>query len=201
MRRPLLLLAALALPLATPAAADLATGVKAPNFSAAGAVAGKPITFTLSKQLQKGNLVVAYFFPAAFTGGCNAEAHAFAEAMHEFEKAGATVVGLTAGNASLDKLIKFSSEYCAGKFPVVGATTQMIADYDVRLKGKDGKPTSITSRTSYVIAPDGKVLFVHTDMNPADHISSTLAVVRKYRLKHPKRKATAEVEQNRYLHL
>lgn len=163
------------------AAANLAVGAKAPNFSASGAVAGKPITFTLSKQLQKGQIVVAYFFPAAFTGGCNAEANAFAEAMPDFQKEGAVVVGLTAGNASLDKLIKFSGEHCAGKFPVVGATTEIIDAYDVRLMGKDGKPTNITSRTSYVIAPDGKVLFVHNDMSPAGHITGALAAVRKYR--------------------
>lgn len=185
--RPIHALAAVAAiaTLAGTAAANLTVGAKAPAFVATGAVAGKPITFTLGTQLRKGTLVVAYFFPSAFTGGCNAEAHAFAEAMPDFQKAGATVVGLTAGK--VDQLIQFSSEYCAGKFPVVAATPQIIADYDVRLMGKDGKPTGITSRTSYVIAPDGKVLFVHNDMNPAGHISGTLAAVRKYRETHPYR--------------
>lgn len=178
--------AAIAL-IAGTAAANLTVGAKAPEFQASGAVAGKPVTFTLSKQLKKGQIVVAYFFPAAFTGGCNVEAKAFADAMPDFAKEGAVVVGLTAGNASLDKLIKFSGEYCAGKFPVVGATTQMITDYDVRLMGKDGKPTNITSRTSYVIAPDGKILFVHNDMNPDGHITGALAAVREYRKTHPKR--------------
>jgi peroxiredoxin len=188
--RPIHALAAVAAVamIAGTAAANLTIGAKAPEFAASGAVAGKPITFTLSKQLKKGKFVVAYFFPAAFTGGCNAEAHAFAEAMPEFEKEGAVVVGLTAGNATLDKLIKFSSEYCAGKFPVVGATTQIIADYDVRLMGKDGKPTNITSRTSYVIAPNGNVIFVHNDMKPDEHITGTLAAIRKYRAEHKGRR-------------
>jgi peroxiredoxin len=174
--------------LAGTAAANLSLGAKAPEFQASGAVAGKPVTFTLSKQLAKGQIVVAYFFPAAFTGGCNVEAKAFAEAMPDFQKAGAVVVGLTAGNASLDKLVKFSGEHCAGKFPVVGATGEIIDAYDVRLMGKDGKPTNITSRTSYVIAPDGKVIFVHSDMSPNDHITGALAAVRKYRAEHKSRR-------------
>lgn len=197
--RPTYLIASLAAvaALAVPAAANLTAGAKAPGFTAKGAVAGKPITFTLSKQLAKGTLVVAYFFPAAFTGGCNAEAHAFAEAMPDFQKAGATVVGLTAAakgdngvgalTDDLTPLIKFSSEYCAGKFPVVAASPKIVADYDVRLTNKDGTPSMITNRTSYVIAPDGKILFVHSDMSAAEHISTTLAAVREYRKTHPYR--------------
>jgi peroxiredoxin Q/BCP len=185
--RPIHALAAVAAvaALAGTAYANLAPGAAAPMFTAKGAVAGKPITFTLATQLKKGPVVV-YFFPAAFTGGCNAEANAFAEAMPDFRKAGATVVGLTAGN--VDQLAKFSSEHCAGKFPVAVATPDIIAGYDVRLMDKEGRPTNLTSRTSYVIAPDGKVLFTHTDMKPAEHISGTLAAVRKYHADKPKRR-------------
>jgi thioredoxin-dependent peroxiredoxin len=178
MRRPLLLLAALALPFAVPAFASLAPGATAPDFTAQGAVAGKAFTVDL-KALRKNRVVVLYFFPAAFTGGCNAEAHAFAEAVPEFKKAGATVIGMTAGN--VDQLEKFSSEHCAGKFAVAAASPAVIKGYDVLLVGKDGKPTTITSRTSYVIAPNGKILFVHSDMNPADHVRLTLDAVKKYR--------------------
>ena len=60
----------------------------------------------------------------------------------------------------------------------------MIKGYDVLLKKADGTPTTVTSRTSYVIAPNGKVLFVHSDMNPADHVKLTLQAVRKYRAAH-----------------
>jgi thioredoxin-dependent peroxiredoxin len=172
-----LLLAALILPLAVPAGAELAPGAKAPDFTAQGASAGKPFTVNLGATLKKGP-VVLYFFPAAFTDGCNAEAHAFAEALPEFTKAGATVIGMTAGN--VDQLAKFSSAYCAGKFAVAAASPAVIKGYDVLLKNSDGKPTTITSRTSFVIAPDGRILLSHTDMKPADHIRLTLEAVRKY---------------------
>jgi thioredoxin-dependent peroxiredoxin len=176
-----LLLAALILPFAMPAEAALAPGAKAPDFTAQGASAGQPLTVKLSAALKKGP-VVLYFFPAAFTSGCNAEAHAFAEALPDFTKAGATVIGMTAGN--VDQLAKFSSEHCAGKFAVAAASPAVIQGYDVLLKKPDGSATTLTSRTSYVIAPDGKILFAHSDMNPADHVRMTLEAVQKYRQAH-----------------
>ncbi|WP_404335956.1 peroxiredoxin [Sphingomonas sp. MMS12-HWE2-04] len=172
------LLASLALSLAAPAGAALAPGAKAPDFSASGAIAGKPVTLSLKAALKKGP-VVLYFFPAAFTSGCNAEAHAFAEALPDFTAAGATVIGMTAGN--VDQLQKFSSEHCAGKFAVAAASPQIVKGYDVILKRPDGSVAKVTSRTSYVIAPDGRILFAHDDMSPADHVRLTLAAVQKYK--------------------
>jgi peroxiredoxin len=172
-----LLVAALILPFAMPAGAALAPGAQAPDFTAQGASAGQPFTVKLSAALKKGP-VVLYFFPAAFTSGCNAEAHAFAEALPDFTKAGATVIGMTAGN--VDQLQKFSSEHCAGKFAVAAASPEVIKGYDVLLKKPDGTPTAITSRTSFVIAPNGRILFAHTDMSPADHVRLTLEAVQKY---------------------
>ena len=163
--------------LATPALAALPVGVPAPDFTTKGAVAGKPVDIHLAEQLKKGP-VELYFFPAAFTGGCNAEAHAFAEAVDDFHKAGATVIGMTAGN--VDKLEAFSSEKCAGKFAVAAASPTVVKAYDVSL-GKTTPLGDITSRTSYVIARDGKVSFVHSDMNPEQHVALTLAAVRKLR--------------------
>jgi thioredoxin-dependent peroxiredoxin len=175
-----LALAAMILPFAMPADAALAPGAKAPVFTTKGAMAGKPITVDLKAALKKGP-VVLYFFPAAFTPGCNAEAHAFAEALGDFAKAGATVIGMTAGN--IDQLEQFSSQYCAGKFAVAAASPAVAQGYDV-LPGNPGGGAKITSRTSYVIAPDGRILFAHSDANPADHIRLTLAAVQKYRRDH-----------------
>ncbi|MDV3458400.1 redoxin domain-containing protein [Sphingomonas sp. HF-S4] len=174
--RTKLLLAALLLPLSVPAGAELAPGAVAPAIDADGAMAGKPIKVSLKAALRKGP-VVLYFFPAAFTGGCNAEAAAFAAALPDFTKAGATVIGMTAGN--VDKLVAFSSEHCAGKFAVAAASPAVVKGYDVLLRKPDGTATTITSRTSYVIAPGGKIVFAHTDMNPGDHIRMTLDAVRK----------------------
>ena len=111
MKRLLIGIAALAL-VAAPAHAALKPGAKAPDFTANAALGGKPFAFSLNEALKKGP-VVLYFFPAAFTSGCTLEAHAFAEATPEFEKLGATVIGVTAGN--VDQLADFSKEqeHCA----------------------------------------------------------------------------------------
>ena len=165
---------------AAPATATLQTGAVAPDFTTRGAIAGKVVTIHLAQQLKKGP-VVLYFFPAAFTGGCNAEAHAFAEAVDDFGKAGATVIGMSADPVAT--LQKFSSEKCAGKFAVASAGPAVIAGYDVRLpqmfKGPDGTEHAITSRTSYVIGRDRRVRFVHSEMSPEHHVELTLEAVRK----------------------
>lgn len=170
---PTMAVAAIAVIAAPATAAGLAVGTKAPTFATRGAVAGKVVTIDLAQQLKKGP-VVLYFFPAAFTGGCNAEAHAFAEAIPEFTKAGATVIGMSADD--VPTLQKFSAEKCAGKFAVASAGPAVIRNYNVALNA-GGR--ALTKRTSYVIGRDGRVAFVHDDMNPTQHVALTLAAVQK----------------------
>lgn len=169
------LAAVLALGLATPGMAELPVGAKAPTFSARGALAGKVMTFNLAKALKKGP-VVLYFYPKAFTQGCTLEANAFAEAMGDFEKAGASVVGLSADD--LPTLQEFSKRECRDKFAVASASRAMIDAYDVALV-RDGKDTGVTDRTSYVIAKSGKIVMVHSEMDWREHVNLTLAKVRE----------------------
>jgi peroxiredoxin len=173
MRLPALLAPLVALALAGPAAAALKPGAAAPDFTTRGAIAGKVFQVHLAEQLRKGP-VVLYFFPAAYTGGCNAEAHAFAEAIPAFRKAGATVIGMSADDVAT--LTKFSAEKCAGQFAVASAGPKVVAGYDVAL-GKQIAGRDVTRRTSYVIGRDGRIAFVHDDMNPAEHVAQTLAAV------------------------
>jgi peroxiredoxin len=178
MRAPILF-ATLALFAAAPVSAALKTGVTAPDFTTRGAVAGKVVTVNLDAELKKGP-VVLYFFPAAFTSGCNAEAHAFAEEIDAFKKAGATVIGMSADTVPV--LQKFSTQKCAGKFAVASAGPRVVSAYDVdygKLVPINGStPRQITTRTSHVIAPNGKIVYVHSDPDPAGHIEGTLAAVR-----------------------
>lgn len=165
------LIAAATIALAAPAGAALKVGDKAPTFSTEAARGGKTFTFALAAALKKGPVVV-YFFPAAFTSGCTAEAHAFAEAAGDFEKQGATLIGLTAGNA--ERIKEFTAVECRDKFPVGLATPQTIAAYDVALRQRAGW----TNRTSYVIAKDGRVAYVLSEPSPAGHITGTLGAVK-----------------------
>lgn len=160
-----------------PIRADLPVGVQAPAFAAQGALAGKRFAFNLRAALRKGP-VVLYFYPKAFTQGCTLEANAFAEASDDFHKAGATVIGMSADD--LPTLERFSREACRDKFAVVAASPAVIKAYDVDLK-RDGASTGLTTRTSYVIGKDGRVRFVHSDMDYRHHVQMTLDAVRKLR--------------------
>lgn len=174
-RRVLPLAAALcAFAVASPASAELAKGAKAPAFATQGAEAGKAFAFNLTSALAKGP-VVLYFYPKAFTQGCTVEAHAFAEAMDDFHKAGATVIGMSADD--LDTLKRFSTEACRDKFPVAIATPDVIKAYDVALS-MNGKATGLTSRTTYVIGQDGRIAMAFSDLKPDEHITRSLAAVK-----------------------
>ena len=173
--------AALSLALAPLAAhAELAVGTMAPDFTTQGALAGKPLPVSLKALLAKG-AVVLYFYPKAFTPGCTLEAHAFAEASADFTKAGATVVGMS--NDNLEALEKFSTLDCRDKFTVASASPAVIKAYDVPLID-GGQDTGLSNRTSYVITPDGKIVFAHTDMGWRSHVEQTLAVVQKLNKEH-----------------
>jgi thioredoxin-dependent peroxiredoxin len=158
--------------LSLPAQAALPVGAKAPNFSTEGALAGKQFRLRLSEQLRKGP-VVLYFFPKAFTQGCTLETREFAERIGEFRKAGATVVGMSGDN--LKELSDFSVKECSGKFPVAMAKPGIIKGFDVEMK------PGITNRTSYVIAPNGRIIYAHSEMDYRHHVSNTLAAVQKWK--------------------
>ena len=154
-----------------PLGAALPVGAQAPDFRTTGALAGKTFNLHLKDQLRHGPLVL-YFYPKAFTEGCTFEAKAFADAMPEFRKAGARVVGMSADD--LETLKRFSTEACRNAFPVATASPATIKAYDVVLKQKP----ELTDRTSYVIDKKGRIVMVHSELNWKDHVSKTLAAVR-----------------------
>ena len=159
---------------AVPARAALDQGATAPDFTAPAYLAGKGFTFNLDEALKKGPVVV-YFFPAAYTPGCQIEAHLFAEAADEFKAQHATVIGVTAGNT--DKLEKFSTDtqYCSGKFAMaLDEGAKIAATYKSTLAERP-----LSDRTSYVIGKDHKIALVYSDLNPNDHVTKTMAAVKK----------------------
>ena len=174
MRKALFALAAATL-VATPATAALKVGDKAPDFTTTGAVGGKELKFHLADMLKKGP-VVLYFFPKAFTSGCTAEAHAFSQSIGDFTKAGARVIGMSGDD--LKTLHDFSTKECRSAFPVATATPEIQKEYDVAWAAHPG----ITTRTSYVIGKNGKIVMVHDDLDFSQHVALTLAAVKA--LKH-----------------
>jgi peroxiredoxin len=166
-----------AMVLASSAMAALPEGSKAPDFSAAASIGGKEFDFKLSEALKKGP-VVLYFYPAAFTPGCTVEAHNFADATDDFAKLGATVIGVSHDDiATLDK---FSTSECRSKFAVAADPDQHVTKaYDAVLS----KKPEYADRTSYVIAPDGKILLAYTNLNPDQHVALTMKAVQDWKAK------------------
>jgi len=164
--------------LASPAFASLQVGAKAPDFAATASIGGKQFKFALADSLKKGP-VVLYFYPAAFTPGCTIEAHDFADAMEDFEKLGATVIGVS--HDSIQTLDKFSLTECRSKFPVAAdANATIMKDYDAVSTGNPER----AARTSYVISPEGRVLYTYTANDPTHHVEYTMAAVQKYVTEH-----------------
>jgi thioredoxin-dependent peroxiredoxin len=157
-----------------PALAELKPGVEAPLFDAQATLGGKVFDFNLKEALAKGP-VVLYFYPAAFTSGCTLEAHDFAEHIDDYQKLGATVIGVSGDG--IEKLNKFSISECRGKFAVASDADHRISkDYDALLTF--GNET-YSDRTSYVIAPDGKIVFSYRALDHSQHVANTLAALHK----------------------
>jgi peroxiredoxin Q/BCP len=179
--------------LALPAQAALKPGAAAPDFSAQASVAGKEFDFSLAEALKKGPVVV-YFYPSAYTGGCNIEAHTFAVNQAKFEAAGASILGVS--HDSIARLNEFSAdpEYCAGKFPVASDPDGTIAkSYDLKVMeskpgAKDTRGMEInhafTERTTFVIAPDSRIVAVYSSaddkISPADHVTKSLEAIKEF---------------------
>ena len=165
---------------------------QAPDFSAPASLAGKEFSFKLEEALKKGPVVV-YFYPSAYTQGCDIEAHAFAQDKEKFDAAGATIIGVSAD--SIARLNQFSAdpEYCAGKFPVASDPDHKISSsYKLnaaaaRAGMKDVRGVEIdhdfVERTTYVIGKDHKVVATLSSADdkiaPAQHVSKALETVQK----------------------
>ncbi|KAF1027954.1 MAG: Peroxiredoxin Bcp [Burkholderia plantarii] len=161
--------------------AVLKPGDAAPDFTTDASLGGKTYAYSLADARKTGP-VVLYFYPAAFTKGCTIEAHAFADAVDEYKQYGATVIGVSADN--IDTLTKFSVSECRSKFPVAAdPDAKIIREYDAKLPAIDR-----ANRVSYVISPEGRVLYEYTSLSPDKHVENTLAAVKAWAAAHPAQK-------------
>jgi thioredoxin-dependent peroxiredoxin len=158
----------------SPAHASLDVGEVAPTFSTPAALGGKTFKYSLAESLAKGP-VVLYFFPAAFTDGCSIEAQQFAQATPKFEALGASIIGISGDD--IDTLSKFSVQVCQGKFPVASdANKDIMKSYDAVMQSLP----DFATRVSYVIAPNGAILYNYLSLSPNKHVENTLAAVRDW---------------------
>ncbi len=186
MTNRLLLACVLYCAILSPAEAALKAGDAAPDFDAQASFAGKASGYSLKEALKKGPVVV-YFYPSAYTSGCNVQAHAFAVNDEKFAAAGASIIGVSLD--SIARLNDFSKdpEYCNSKFPVASDADGRIAkSYDLAVKEgragiKDTRGVDIdhgfAERTTFVVSPDGKIAATIGGMSPQANVEKTLEAV------------------------
>jgi len=160
--------------------ASLSPGAVAPDFTTQATLGDSVFSFSLKDALKKGP-VVLYFYPAAFTKGCTAEAHEFAEATPQFAALGATVIGIS--QDKIDVLEKFATSECRKKFAVASDGDGAISKaYDAVLLMS---AIHYSARTSYAISPDGKIIGVWSAMDPDAHVGHMLEAVKAWKAANP----------------
>jgi len=176
------------LAIALPAFAALEVGDTAPTFEAKASLAGEAFDFSLRAALDQGPVVV-YFYPSAYTAGCNIQAHEFATNMDAFTAAGASVIGVSLD--SIERLNDFSAdpEYCAGKLAVASDADGSIArSYDLAVReGREGMKDTrgvdidhgFTERTTFIVTPDGKIANTIGGVSPMENVQKSLQAVQE----------------------
>lgn len=172
--------------LVLPALAALGVGAIAPIFEAKASLDGKAFDYSLSAALDDGNVVV-YFYPSAYTRGCNIQAHEFAVNMDKFNAAGASVIGVSLD--SIERLNDFSADpdYCAGKLAVASDESGDIArSFDLSVRGpREGAEDSrgmeighgFAERTTFILTSDGKIAATIGGVSPKANVQQSLDAV------------------------
>ena len=181
----LTLFATLAL-VAAAAQAALATGDAAPEFEAPASLNGKTFSYSLKDAVRKGPVVV-YFYPSAYTGGCNLEAHTFAVQHEKFLAAGATIVGVSLDDIGRLNTFSADPDYCGGKIAVASDVGGKIAHAyalnvrDAAAGRKDTRGAAIehgfAERSTFVVGADGRIVAALNGLSPVENVEQALAVV------------------------
>jgi len=174
--------------IALPALAALQAGDSAPMFEARASLAGEEFDFSLAEALENGPVVV-YFYPSAYTQGCNVQAHEFAVNMDQFKAAGASVIGVSLD--SIERLNDFSADpnYCAGQLAVASDESGAIAR-SYELEVREGRPGmkdtrgqdidhGFAERTTFIVTPDGKIAETIGGISPVENVQKSLEAVQR----------------------
>ncbi|MDX1482146.1 MAG: redoxin domain-containing protein [Woeseiaceae bacterium] len=174
--------------IALSAFAALQAGDDAPLFEARASLDGEPFDYSLESALSDGPVVV-YFYPSAYTQGCNIQAREFSVNMDEFKAAGASIIGVSLD--SIERLNDFSAdpEYCAGNLAVASDESGDIArsyGLEVRAAREGAKDTrgveighGFAERTTFIVTSDGKVHETIGGVSPMENVRLSLAAVQK----------------------
>lgn len=150
-------------------------GKKMSNFNTMLTIDQEAPDFTLLDQEGKahtlsqcrGEFVLLYFYPKDDTPGCAKEACGIRDAFPDFQKCKLRVFGVSTD--SVESHQKFSQKY---QLPFV-----LLADTQKEVVQK----YNVSSRTSFLIGPDGVIKKVYENVRPETHAAEVLSDMQELR--------------------
>ena len=167
-------------------AAEIKAGDKAPSFEATDDAG---MTWKSADHIGK-KVVVVYFYPADFTGGCTKQACGFRDDYKTLADKGVEVIGISGDHEKTHELFKkehrlpftLLSDEKGEVAKAFGVPVKVeTATAKVKLDGKDTvfRRGATISRWTFVIGKDGKVAYVETKVDAAKDSKTIAAEIDK----------------------
>ncbi len=123
----------------------------------------------------KGNILILFFYPRAYTPGCTKEACSFRDNMIRLTGIGAKVVGVSTDNVK--RQAGFKAKH-ALSYPLIADADKKIVDlYGVKTRG-----TGTAKRVTFLIDRDGIIRFVWPKVSVTGHVDEILAKIEELNL-------------------
>jgi len=130
----------------------------------------------LKDYLKKG-WVVLYFYPKANTSGCTKEAIGFTELKEEFEKLGATIIGVSPDKP--EKIKKFIEDHDLKILLLSDESKEVLKAYGAwGTKKMRGKEYEGVIRSTFIINPDGMVVKSWKNVRVKGHMEKVLETLK-----------------------
>ena len=145
----------------------LEVGMQAPRFTAYDSAGTE---YNLEEMNSDGKHVILYFYPKDNTPGCTVQACDFRDDMGSLTNSGYTVLGVSKDSAKSHD--KFTSDHDLN-FPILmDEELGLHQAFGVwREKMNYGKTYMGTSRSTFVINPDGEIIWVGYNVKAKGHVS------------------------------
>jgi peroxiredoxin Q/BCP len=150
----------------------LVVGKKAPDFSL---LDGNEKKVSLGDF--RGKKIVVYFYPKDMTSGCTKEACDFRDALRDFKKIKAVVLGVSIDSTSSHK--KFAGKYDLPFTLLSDENKDVVKMYGVwKEKSMYGKKYMGIERTTFIIDEEGKIQNIFPKVKVAGHVEEVMKVLK-----------------------
>jgi peroxiredoxin Q/BCP len=126
--------------------------------------------FKLADVLRSKKVILLYFYPKDFTGGCTKEACGLRDRMGDLQANNVEVIGVS--HDTVDSHKKFADQYKLNFTLIADPEDTIIAAYDVKMPA-----LSMSKRVSFLIGRDGKIVHVTNAMSPQTHFDEMKAAI------------------------